>query len=102
MRTDKQLADALVERGIGEHRINPINAFNDYRFRGDWMSAWGFVNSWLVAGACMERAHMVFCERHGKWQVRYDKAYGDRTREWYSNESLPRAIIESFVEATNE
>ena len=89
------LADALVEDGIGlyETCIDPgwrVVGMRATQFPED------FINDWRVAGKVLESAGMAFIEQHARWQVRYDKAYGVRTREWHSDESLPRAIIEAW------
>ena len=106
----KAIADRLVERGIGEClpvKENGVIVRSGERYRAPYeitshaLSDKEFCHDWRVAGACMEKSHMVFVERHGRWQVRYDKAYGDRTREWHSAESLPLAIIQAYVEATD-
>ena len=92
----KVLADALVEAGIGGKANSP---YHYYIGAAGLFDADEFITDWRVAGKVLESAHMAFIEKHGRWQVRYDKAYGDRTREWYSSESLPRAIIEAWYEA---
>lgn len=98
--TDNEIADVLVKAGIAtrpDHRpdLLSVNVLG-------YVSIDEALSDWRTAGACLERAHMAFLEKHGKWMVRLDKAYGDRSREWYGSESLPRAICEAFARAQSD
>jgi hypothetical protein len=110
MSDPKVLADALVEAGIAD-KLTLWEPHSGYAYQfpaGEpangclFLADDAFINDWRVAGKVLESAHMAFIEKHGRWQVRYDKAYGNRTREWHSDESLPRAIIEAWYAAQEE
>lgn len=120
MRTDKQLADALVERGVGcslqgYYAIHPTisGPLAEGRppnwFQLHSMLPKDFCHDWRVAGACMERMHgyQIISMTDNFWgataygQIEYGFDETDNCAD-ASNESLPRAIIEAFVEATNE
>ena len=97
---DKLLADKIVALGVG-HRSSA-----DDRWYGTGVEipdhhASGFVRDWRVAGALMEKCQAVFVEKltEDVWACRADKAYGERTRNWHEDGSLPRAIIEACVRA---
>lgn len=105
---DKSLADAVVALGVGRSvkhigDIDPRYSMDSYC--GDHSVqdlAKTFVRSWAVAGPLMEMVEAHFIEKltKEKWSVRSDKPYGkSKTREWYDDESLPRAIVEACVEA---
>ena len=99
---DKELADAVVALGVGADWGD--NFPGRYRLGITYtlaVDAYAFVRDWRVAGALMEMCDMSFVERLNAttWACRADHEYGDRTREWYENNSLPRAIIEACVEA---
>jgi hypothetical protein len=100
----KVLADALVEAGILIADGSNDTRLPMYRLVGDmyWKSAPAIIVDWCVAGKVLERSHMAFIEQINGWQVRYDKAYGCRTREWHHRESLPLAIIEAWYAATEQ
>ena len=95
MTSDEDLILALEQLGIIVRSGYSDTVYDLVGDEDDYlpMSKKEVLEDWRVAGVLMERAHMVFIERHGNWQVRYDKAYGDRSREWYSDSSQPRAII---------
>lgn len=86
----KALADRLVELGIGHHRINPKNGFDDYCLyeSGGWMSAYGFCTDWRVAGKCMERMTTTDVLNHIGMT-------SDVTIK-------PLAIIQAYVDANND
>ena len=100
---DKELADKVIDCRIG--RSSTWVDDTDYEIPGDydrWVPAKAFVRDWRVVGVLMGKVDAHFIERltESKWAARSDKPYGEgKTREWYENESLPRAIIEACVEA---
>ena len=97
---DKELADRVVALGVGQCQHGK---WYGYDHSGD--TAGLFVRDWRVAGALMEKVDAHFIEKltDVMWAVRSDKPYGEgKTREWYENESLPRAIIEACVEALED
>lgn len=97
--TDAELADKIVSLGVGESFCDDAVYFPD---DNHWIGKSKFVRDERVAMALMEKVDAHFIERLTKsmWAVRSDKPYGEgKTREWYENESLPRAIIEACVEA---
>lgn len=91
---DKELANKLMLMGDPFPELASAILSNQ-------MSPYTFVRDWRVAGALMDRCDATFIERLNgtTWACRADHEYGDRSREWYENESLPRAIIEACVEA---
>ncbi len=96
---DKELADAVVALGVGD-----MGAMGTIFWPDDnhWIGIAKFVRDWRVAGALMEMGQAHFIEKltEAKWAVRSDKRYGEgKTRVWYDDESLPRAIIEACVSA---
>ncbi len=105
--SDKDLADALVERGICE-KENSINSTMYYIFSdasdGEWVDANDFVRDARVAMACMENSGGVYAhsEIPGKWHC-YVESHGavrlPVDHATAQNESLPRAICMAFVEA---
>jgi len=109
---DKSLAIRIVALGVGqfipmknEHGIT-TRSYDTYAIDGEYFRSPApdsvFVRDWRVAGALMEKVDAHFIERLSPktWAVRSDKPYGEgKTREWYENESLPRAICEACVEA---
>ena len=110
MKTDRELADALVALGIGE-----AYDFRDGEFHYTHLmppiahEAHTFVRSWDVAGACMERlfekgsikylghdtTDTFLCTVKAGWGVNAPVLHA-------LNESLPRAICEAYVEAMND
>jgi hypothetical protein len=97
---DKELADRLVELGIGVKEweqtftgryITPAPS--------DALEPHWFVRDWRVAGALMER-----CEET-EWYWDSEEAVYYVTADikgFAQDKSLPRAIIEACVEALNE
>lgn len=108
---DQELADALVETGIVEGPNNyAAYALLDQAV-SNWQPAKSLVNDWSVAGACMEK-----CVGKPEWlEITINrKCRGtpdDVARCWIQDQcelddpihardrSLPRAIIEAYVEA---
>lgn len=105
MRTDKELADAVVALGVGqkdEHqKILPYQAPMD--IDGQWSEANEFVRDWRVAGALMEKTkdHILIYESCDQWHVGWDLDQDGCPVCEVHNEPLPRAIIEACVEALN-
>ena len=85
---DKELARKAEALGIDARSLCSVGAYH-------------FVRDWRVAGALMEKCQAVFVEKltEDVWACRADKAYGERTRNWHEDGSLPRAIIEACVRA---
>ena len=105
---DKKLAKKVLALGVGESWVPGTYELYDDNGRGDHTGAFlkyeaaEFVRDWRVAGALMEKVDAHFIEKltEAMWAVRSDKPYGQgKTRNWYENESLPRAIVEACVEA---
>ena len=101
---DKELADAIVALGVGYKRKRDLwNGAAAYCPDSNSDIAgpvYAFVRDWRVAGALMEMGQAHFIEKLNDtmWAVRSDKPYGEgKTRDWYENESLPRAICEACV-----
>ena len=104
---DKELADKVVALGVlGWFETVDGHDGSLMTFAGVGPIATRLaLRDWRVAGALMElgQAHFIEKVTDTKWAVRSDKPYGEgKTREWYGNESLPRAIIEACVEALGE
>lgn len=113
--TDKDLADRLVELGIGFKQ-----AFTEgdrytitlSRERGptyqDYLDAESWLNDWRVAGACLEGLFAT----EGLWTSIYDRdmpieifpSDDKDKRLWVAHvdDSLPRAIIEAYIEAVSD
>ena len=100
MTNPKDICDALVEAGVLGLTKTAVDGV--YRWGLAVWSAKQLVCSWLVAGAVIEQGHMTFIERHGRWQARWDEAYGRRTREWAAADTAPRAILEAWYQARKE
>ena len=89
---DQQLADALVERGIGNRE--PVSY--EYYYAGFALPADKFVRDWRVAGACLERmpdgafVNNCGCFFEGSCEMEYS---------WLKD---PRAICLAFVEAMSD
>ncbi len=107
---DQELADKVVPLVGGQKSNMPLQKEVHYRLTGqvgshfEWMLAEQFVRDARVMLALMEKCSMIFIENTpGIWACRADKCYGNRTREWYHDESQPRVITEACVEAlTND
>ncbi len=94
---DKWLADQVVALGVAYS--NPGGSYT-LMGHGYGLMPREFVRDPRVAMALMEKCSMIFIENTpGTWACRADASYGNRTREWYHNESQPRAITEACVEA---
>jgi len=93
---DKDLANALVGHGIGNHTEHGY--FPDMDIIG-FMDAATFVRDARVAMACEKRSGKIFCEKLNDriWAVRIDAQ--TKTRNWHEDESLERAICMAYVEA---
>lgn len=109
---DRELADKVVALGVGyKHRYSARGHM--YNLDGDFfgpdsdeMYDADFVRDWRVAGALVKKCQAIFVEAVSgtestvdMWGCRADAAYGRRTRKWYEDAFLPRAIIEACVEA---
>lgn len=100
--TDKELADRVVELEVGSKHFGLYSPIHINSTIGTMVEPSLFVRDWRVVGTLMEKLDAHFIEKltEAVWAVRSDKPYGEgKTREWYENESLPRAIIEACVEA---
>ena len=91
---DKKLATKIVALGVGRQD----KGFHDYYWIPDLCGAVTveeFVCEWRVAGALMEKCAGMTFKHFSKDHIFY-ATDGKHTVE---NESLPRAIIEAWVEA---
>jgi len=106
----KELADRVVALGVGKaNQIYPdaLGRFYQIDPDADWqtsVNAESFVNDGRVVLALMEKCQAIFIERLNdtKWACRADKAYGERTREWFDRGSLAPAIIEACCDALEQ
>ncbi len=109
--TDKDRADRLVELGIVDRdSLRPYMyslKSTDGHFVGVRYEASDIVGDWRVAGACLERMlfGLTYYKGHdefasGKWVVAKNDA--TVTSILAMNESLPRAIIEAYIEAVSD
>ena len=99
---DKELADRIVALGVGRKTEWVRDVWRYSLGDSQDMPDIDFVRDWRIAGALLQKGESHFIEKLTRttWAVRSDKPYGEgKTREWYENESLPRAIIEACVEA---
>ncbi len=93
MKTDKELADAIVALGVGGG--SAVYWLDKESFHPD-----KFVRDWRVCGALIEKCQKVYIEYIGEpEQTVYARAENNRTWEWPAGESLPRTINEACVEA---
>jgi len=103
---DRELADKIVALGVGIKSNRGMSEYShdlyDFPSFPYPVCANVFIRDPRVAMTMMERGTAHFMEKLTAevWAVRSDKPYGKcKTREWYENESLSRAIIEAAVEA---
>jgi len=105
---DKELADRVVELGVGEHNQYRVDDDDSFFIPNTLpsKSAVDFVRDWRVAGALMEKAEAVYLEAlvqdclesvGSAWQAQ--TSINAMPTEWIDSISAPRAIIEACVEA---
>jgi hypothetical protein len=100
---DKELADKLVELGIGTKFDFPARGWM-YGLDGihgtddEQQYPSSFVRDWRVAGALMEKwgNGLEYVLIVDVWEIQW---WQNETDQYLRNESLPRAIIEACVEA---
>lgn len=104
---DNELAYRVVAQGVGIYLIqgHPMQPDHQYEIGGKAMPAYDFVRDDRVAAELMRRCSSIYIEdctdgveRVKKYACRADHSYGNRTREWYVDESQARAIILACVE----
>ena len=106
---DKQLADRIVELGIGNSYDNEHNRWYRYPAKPAVGTGWpaeAFVHDWRVCGQLMERVTevgrigFIGCCTTDTFQCTALHGYGHQAKTHHAvNESLPRAINEACVEA---
>ena len=107
LNSDKAIADALVEAGIGVSLPNREPPAYQYGNHPTWgQDADKFVRDWRVAGACLERVvqtdqMLVGQEPNGTYFADVctsDREFGDPGEA----DNLPRAICEAYVRSRHE
>ena len=100
MKTDKELADAIVDCRVGMSATEPDGTTSYSIDCGScWLTPEVFVRSWEISGALMEKVNRgfeigTFKYNDGRWTARI------RRSDWCGlHESLPRAICEAAVAA---
>jgi len=107
---DTELADKLVEDGIGCKRINvKVDLYSVNKWPGT-ITPHNFVRDWRVAGACMEKCAAINIDTIGNpwWVAAYvlkkDKDGNQLPEKWFraQGKNLPRAICLAYVEAMSD
>ena len=98
---DKELADAVVALGVGQHMTGGRSGLYGIGPHGS-MSADKWVRFWPVAGALMDWQCNFEVHHAGDEYVMDIGIPGSHRRAAATNESLPRAIIEACVEALKQ
>jgi len=102
--TDKELADKVIALGIGRvlEESDWINEKGDYAIGGNSGNAKWFVRDWRVAGVLIERYETPIIVHRAEQNYRVHSPDVINVEVKIIQTSLPRAIIEAYVEALSD